>query len=240
MRDRGELVGVVSRDLSKAFDVIQYPLLLSKLKAYGMHDKSCALIRNYLSGRTQRVKVGDTFSTWESVKRGVPQGSVLGPMLFNIFINDLFFHFKKAKLNAYADDHQVYYSHVDPTALEACVSHDVGVANQWYHENGMIVNERKRQCLILGDTEYGFSFPVKDTLEIFGMEIDNKLNFSKHISNVCKTINNQFNVMLRFRKLIRREILFKLYKAFILGLIFIIAPLSGTFVERAMRRSLKL
>ena len=62
MRDRGKLVAVVSMDLSKAFDVIQYPLLLSKLRAYGMDDKSCALIRNYLSGRTQRVKAGDTFS----------------------------------------------------------------------------------------------------------------------------------------------------------------------------------
>ena len=109
-----------------------------------------------------------------------------------------------------------YDQEVYPAALDACVSHDVGVANQWYHENGMLVNESKHQCLILGDTEYGFSFPVKDTLEIFGMEIDNKLNFSKHISNVCKKINNQFNVMLRFRKLIRKEILFKLYKAYIL------------------------
>ena len=126
MRDRGELVAVVSMDLSKAFDVIKYLLLLSKLRAYGMYDKSCALIRNYLSSTTERVKVGDTFSTWESVNRRVPQGSVL----FNISINDLVFHVKKAKLNAYADDHQVYYSHVDPAALEECVSHDVGVANQ--------------------------------------------------------------------------------------------------------------
>ena len=87
-------------------------------------------------------------------------------ILLHYFIIFGFFHVKKAKLKAYADDHQVYYSHVDPAALDACVSHDVGVADQWYHENGMLVNESKHQCLILGDTEYGFSFPVKDTLEI--------------------------------------------------------------------------
>ena len=74
MRDRGELVAVVSMDLSKAFGVNKYTLLLSKLRAYGMYDKSCALIRNYLSSTTERVKVGDTFSTWESVNLGVPQG----------------------------------------------------------------------------------------------------------------------------------------------------------------------
>ena len=79
---------------------------------------------------------------------------MLGPLLFNIFINDLLFHVKKAKLNAYAGDHQFYYSHVYPAALEACVSDiGVGVTNQWYHENGMLVNESKHQGLVLGDTE---------------------------------------------------------------------------------------
>ena len=76
------------------------------------------------------------------------------------------------------------------------------MANHWNHENG--------------DTDNSFSFPVKDTLEIFGTEIDNKLDFSSHISNLCKRINNQFNVMLCFRKLTPRDTLLKLYKAYIL------------------------
>ena len=165
---------------------------------------------------------------------------MIGPMLLNIFINDHFFHVKKAKLKAHVDNHQVYYSHVDPAALEACVSHDVGVANQWYHEKGVLVNESKHQGLVLGDAEYGFSFPVIDMLEIFGMEIDNKLNFSKHISHVCKKINNKFNLMLRFRKLIRREILFKLYKAYILPHFYYCSSVwHFQFVEHAMQISLK-
>ena len=117
-------------------------------------------------------------------------------------------------MNAYADDHQVYDSHVDPAALEACVSHNMGEANQWYHENGMLVNESKHEGLVLGDTETAWIFlPSKGHFRDFGMDIVNKLNFSRHIPNVRKKINNQLNVMMRFRKLIRREILLKLYKA---------------------------
>ena len=80
----------------------------------------------------------------------------------------------------------------------------------------MIVNETKHQALILGDTVYTFSFPVKRSIDIFGMNIENKLQFDKHVSSVYKKVNNQLNAMRRFRKLTPKATLVKLYEAFIL------------------------
>ena len=76
--------------------------------------------------------------------------------------------------------------------------------------NGMIVNKNKHQALIHGDTEHTFSFPVKESTDIFGMTIDNKLQFYKHVSSICKKVNNQLNVMIRFSELISKPTLMKL------------------------------
>lgn len=166
------------------FDVIQHPLLFAKLKAYGVDVESCALLKDYLSDRSQRVKVGSAFSNWERVKQGIPRGSVLEPTLFNIFINDLFTHVTQTKLNASADDHQIHHSSVDPPVLDTYICNDVEKANQWYSQNGMMVNVKKQQAFIIDQTEHKFSFPVKCALDIFGMTIDNRLNFDRHRSQI--------------------------------------------------------
>ena len=150
------------------------------------------------------------------MKRGVPQGSVLGPMFFNMFLNDLIFHIKSVKLNTYADDCQLHSSDVDPVALERRINHDVQIANKWFEDNGMKANPAKHQGMVLGKTDYPFSFLTTRCLDLFEISLDNELNFKDHISSVCKKINNQFCVFKRFGKLISSEIMLRLYKAFIL------------------------
>ena len=123
--DDGKLVAMVAMDLSKAFDSLPHSLLISKLRAYGLDNSSCAFLQTYLTGRFQRVKVGDEVSCWELNRRGVPQGSVLGPLCFNVFLNDLSYFILRVSLNAYADDQQLYGADSDHEALYARLDHDL-------------------------------------------------------------------------------------------------------------------
>ena len=164
----------------------------------------------------QRVKVGDANSSWQSVRRGVPQGCVLGPMFFNIFLNELFYVIKEVKLHAYVDNEQSYDSYSDPIALDQRMQREVRKANTWYTENGMIVNPSKHHAMVLGFTDHQFSFITKDSLDHLGMTIDSQLNFDKQVSLISKKVNNQLNVMIRFRKVVNTSTTLKLYKAFVL------------------------
>ena len=101
--DKGEYVGVIFMDLSKAFDTINHDLQLTKLRAYGFSHNALAFVLSYLKNRSHMVNINNNFGTWESMIAGVPQGSVLGSLLFNIFINEIFYFEDKSYLSNYAD-----------------------------------------------------------------------------------------------------------------------------------------
>ena len=105
--DNNDYVGTMAMDLSKAFDSMQHGLLIAKLRAYGLSKNACDMIVSYLSNRRQRVKISGEVSNWSTINRGVPQGSVLGPLLFNIFLNDLFLVQISGNIANYADDNHL-------------------------------------------------------------------------------------------------------------------------------------
>ena len=106
--DKGKLFGALLTDLSNVFDCLNHERLIAKLNAYGFTLPALKLIHNYLSNRKQRVRVNDSYSWWQDILFGVPQGSILGPLLFNTFPSDLFFTLNNTKTTNYADELRQY------------------------------------------------------------------------------------------------------------------------------------
>ena len=121
--DSNEYVAAIL-DLSRAFESLPHDLLLGKLRAYELSDKACALIASYLADMWQQVRLGAHCSEWSEVIKGVPQGYIIGHLLFNIFINGILLIPSKSSLHNYAEDNTLSYAHTDPDILIHNLQHD--------------------------------------------------------------------------------------------------------------------
>ena len=203
--DNGSTVGTVAMDLSRAFDKMPHALLIAKLHAYGLSENACNLIINYLRNRRHRVKITGTCSEWATINRGVPQGSVLGPLLFNIFLNDLFYVNMGSEIANFADDNHLYYEDKCYNVLKSVLENDVISATAWFGNNYMCANPDKFQSIILNrDGQQSLSISVQDntipsdtTIKVLGVTLDNRLKFDKHVSSLSIKASRQINALKR-------------------------------------------
>ena len=201
--DKCEYICAIYIDLSKAFDTLNHNLLIAKLLAYGFEIDALRYMKSYLTNRKQRVRVNKTFSEWERITTGVPQGSILGPLLFNIFLNDLFLFVSNASLSNYADDNTLYTFGDNLKKNKDNLRSSFDTVHQWFYENYMVLNAGKCHFMCLGNNTENETFLFHNILmenskeqKILGVIIDNKLNFKSHISELCKKLLRKLQLYL--------------------------------------------
>ena len=204
---KGGVVGTVLMDLSKTYDCLPRDLLIAKLEAYGFDLQSFTIILNYLSNRKQKVKINSIFSEWISIILGVPQGSILGPILFNIFINDLFLVALEIGLWNFADDNTTYSCEETMKSVAIKLENNIHKILRWFKLNSMVVNPSKFQAIFLGIEGKsnlcieidGSSIKSNKEVKLFGVTIDKDINFNSHVRISCRQANQKVNALLTIR-----------------------------------------
>ena len=209
--DNKKIIAALSMDLSKAFDCLQHDLIIAKLHAYGFDMQALKPVYSYLSNRIQSVKVKDAYSSTSTVLSGVPQGSLLGVILFNIQFNDIFYITDESGFYNFADDNNL--SAIEDIMEEAKSTLKQQTTNvlKWFDENHLIANPEKFHLMFLlpnkTDQAMNEQLLINNTtldgelsITLLGKEIDNSLTFNTHIGNLCKKAASQLNVLKRLSR----------------------------------------
>ena len=196
-----EVINLVSMDQSKAFDTLPHDLIVKKLEDYGGDSKVINLVTNYLSDRQQRVRLSGQHSSMKTMLKVSPRGSILGPILFNIFMNDLSYAIDECTSFTYADNTRLFKSVEDIDQAEHAINADLKKVDEWFEFNQMKRNHSKYQAIpyiTFGRVERnpvltceGTVIPIQDEMELLGITLDNKLTSlrDRFVKSVVKLVN---------------------------------------------------
>ena len=212
--DSGHLVGACFLDLSKAFDTISHNKLISKLESYGVNDLELDWFKNYLFNRRIQVSYDNALSEEKSSFTGVPQGSILGPLLFVVFFNDIVLNLKHSKIIKYADDTVIYFGHQDFIVIEKNLSDDLDNLSSWFNENELMLNMKrgKTELLLFGTPQRLAKTPrdlnvnynqqrihVTKSYKYLGIEVNSSLNLNSHFDKTYKKMSSRLRLLSKLR-----------------------------------------
>ena len=200
------------------------------------------LYKDYLNKRKQRTKVNGSYSSWHELIYGVPQGSILGPLLFNIFINDMFYFIKATKIANYADDNTVYTVDKNIQNLLQTLENETNLILDWFRKNEMKPNDDKCHLIVCNQEKLfvtlgNESIDSTDTVELLGITIDKNLNFTEHVSDLCKRGNQKLHALARISKYLKEDKSILIMKTFIRSQ-FNCCPLVWMFHNRTLNNKI--
>ena len=253
--DSQQCVGTILMDFSKAFDCLPHKLMISKLHAYGFDLSACTLIATYLSNRLQRVKHYGAKSDWYVLGKGVPQGSILGPLIFNIFLNDLLWGIE-GRIYNYADDNTIAIIGDNAAEVKDRLTKTSELCLRWFLENMLKANPTKFQFMVLDKyqdvhhsvTIEGHHLPSVKSVKLLGVTLDSKLNYVEHSSMLCRSASRNLNILRRVSHFMQgKQEKLAMISAFVTSL-FSYCPLIWHFgnmmsvrkIEKIYERSLRL
>jgi len=231
--DDGKLTGVLFLDIKKAFDSINHEILLQKMKHYyGIKDIQLEWFQSYLTNRKQQCLVNNCLSSSKTIVCGIPQGSILGPLLFLLYINDLPDCLKSTTPCMYADDTQFSSASHDIDELITNLNSDLTNVRKWLNTNKLQMHPSKTKLMFIG-SQHNINNLNKEPLKIsqiainnkpvtrtveqkcLGVLIDEKLNWEKHIEMICKKASMGISAMRRIKPYVSRNTLDAAYKALV-------------------------